>query len=539
MVINREALDLQRDNKTYLIKNRILEKLSGNRRERLFKYGIYCALAKIMKDKNVNIFYLSKHESTKKAFEYLGVIDSSIFDDINEYSDDELFIGFYRSCFDIFSGGGKSPALFYYIDKIKNDETVFLHTSPETLFFVIRNQPKFKISYSKIQREDMYRSSFDILQEEIRFGILRFLFEENLEFVKDEYPKKPFNLAIIQPYDSDTYEDDLYRFLAKLTDEQEVILLDKGVRSFHYRNRRDVLPKSIIEGRFVNAIFKTRTPSSLGFYVLTSRNDKIRLFELEKFYKYHSESQTDIDPKSIIESTDDAIYISPLSVSESNNDYASLFNIFLQRKKFASNDKLGNVASFRYASQVSNIEDKSGDSLSFALDRSHIDDHGGMCHIDDKNSYITLNRKKYKSSLIEDKEIYITRKTSIIKTGIFDESEYEFHIPQEIRDNAIPPVYVFASSIIVKAVKVPPYYLFAYLYYLVKNELIHSPSQSEKSKFFTIDDLEKYDIPILPQSQMESIASSFRDAYREYLSQINSTKASLDKMNQILEKFTN
>lgn len=205
---------------------------------------------------------------------------------------------------------------------------------------------------------------------------------------------------------------------------------------------------------------------------------------------------------------------------------------------------LKELVKMRYASTDAFYGSEEGD-IAFIADRITLDEYGGIMgygkeYTQDSLEYFPyqkVNKKKYAKSLLNDEEIYLTRKTSNIKIGIFSDSIARRFAPEQYKKDFNVDVYIFASAIILTVNKdlINPYYLFAVLYHQNKKSiLVKNSSNDPKHQFFTKDSLGEIMIPILSKGEMELIGNDFKIHYCNYLRSINEKDMYAQKMEHIL-----
>lgn len=206
---------------------------------------------------------------------------------------------------------------------------------------------------------------------------------------------------------------------------------------------------------------------------------------------------------------------------------------------------LSELVDMRYAATESFFEDNHGE-IGFIADREHLDENGGIFgfgkdYTNQKDfQYIAWQRVdgyKWRNSLLEENEIYITRKTSSTKIGIYNPDILKEYAPKKYSEKGKPEVYIFASAVVLtpKVDLINPYYLFAVLYHQNKKAvLVKSSSDDYKHQFFTKDALGKIMIPVLSKGEMDYIGNEFKKCYVDYLRSINEKDVFAEKMENLL-----
>lgn len=225
----------------------------------------------------------------------------------------------------------------------------------------------------------------------------------------------------------------------------------------------------------------------------------------------------------------------PLKKAKSAQSLEELFSphSMLSTEKTLRMESLENIATFSYGYAESYSSKDDDGPLSFVASRSEIDEYGGIYSISDESKWKPVSSKKYKASLLKDKDIYITRKSSAVRIGIFNKSALYSYAPKKIQEKEDFKVYLFASPIIIRVNEdIPPYFVMACLFHMRKSFV-----SMGKNNFFTTKAIDNIKIPILNNAEMKQIADEFETQYRGYLYEINEKVERVIKPNNIVSFF--
>lgn len=521
------------ENSPYFKSRNILREINQkNEKDESLQQTIYFFL-EMEERKGKSLDELKKDPTFSSTFEYLGESNEQLRALLKEASDEELQKGFYRSMQRL--GYASRFSLLKSLIKDKRaSEDIFLDISIRQFPLSMFQDSSFRLIFRQRER---YRYSD---KDKVLIPILSYLYPSR--FVVTDNDEEALHSSIIikdMSEKADGFYEELSSLCEKLNDTQYLVLLP----DFHLHFSQEVIVPSyldsLLKSRHVYAYL--RSPNADRYndsLILNHHSEEIKVVNMISLYGRNNadislfdyiQENADTWPVSKLGSNplDFIRYSHPLSFSDKEvKEYIPLNKIAEIRN--------GYTESFAYRS------DEKGDSIGFIADRLRIDEHGGIFDIAGKTAWQNVNEKKYKASLVQDKDIYLTRKASTLKLGLYSERTLMHFAPRSIRKTVSQPkVYVFGTSLIIHTKpesNVPVYYLFAYLKYLHVNNGIPMKGKPNH-KLTTVKLMGDIKVPILSQSRMETIASEFEEAYTSYLYDLGSRDRSVQRMVKVRDYF--
>lgn len=455
--------------------------------------------------KGVSLEQLKNDSSLDKVFEYVGDIDNSVLEVFEELSDKLFEISFSR-CKRFIALGSLSSLQFI---KYK-----FLHCVNET-HIKFNGSLKF-LPWDVLENENIYlhyclykNPDENLLNEEVRILLLKYSFKDRVIIDNED---NRCDYIIYADRDMAKVLRDVSFKAAEIRNDQSIIVIGDYIENSYNKDERLI---QLIKSGKVSLVVKSDGFYSINNLVIEKHSDDIRVVSpIIVFHK--DEARFNLD-----EFIDNNSYVAKLSQVQnidSLDDLLSPHKILSLNFEKKKTIKLGSIASFSYGYAEGYQFEENDDPLAFVAERSDFDEKGGIKSFGDINKWHHVPNSIYHASLLKNNDIYITRKSSAFRIGIFDENTFYHCAPRNLKHERKLSAYVFGSSIIVRVNSdFPVYYVMAYLY----NNVNKLNTICSKNYFFTAEPVKNFDIPILTQSEMQQIADEFKESYLKYLSRIN------------------
>lgn len=536
------------DNPDHKIREKLRNTQEKARKDILLQQAIYASL-EIMRRRDDEYDALKEYP---ELLEYLGEPETEIMDSLKNMPIENVYRTLRRALRFI-------PHLAFIINKIieDTDETIFLdldyrefgnilgkftfnkpaneefenptwicHKTSENGETVFENSDKRKIvSISRANNQPEKQIVHDVIS----------LYQKADD---SSYSNPERGTAIITMTITENLADDIRKEADFSLYDEIYVLLKDNVRFYSDKELLNSQLHKLVEYGLLDSVIGRDEEFSSNFILIINKDsDRVKIYDYADMIQSINSRSRSVSLRDYLNHKNSYRILTESEAKEF--DYHKTKSLFVDERIISKETiRLGDICTMRngYGDCFYEDYDYEGDDLSFPIDRTMLDDYGMIRYFIDPTRLKYVDAKKYKASLLKDKDVFITRKGSCIKTGIFEQFRLNELETYHINDKPIK-AYIFGAPIILHAKEgISPWYLLACMHYLLDKGIIKN-GKNKSAIFFTSKELEEMQVPKLEDIQMEKFVENYRDEHFRYTHRQREMELAEIKMKKLVNKL--